>query len=46
MSQNVPESFPAFRIYNDDAGYRAAVESVSLDDLDAGDGPRLASHFI
>lgn len=37
MPQNPPEIFQAFRIHNDDAGYRAAVESISLDDLDAGD---------
>jgi putative YhdH/YhfP family quinone oxidoreductase len=37
MSETIPESFRAFRIHNDDAGYRAGVESVSLADLDPGD---------
>ena len=30
-------SFPAFRIHNDDAGYRAGIESISLDDLNPGE---------
>ncbi|MEO6102110.1 MAG: alcohol dehydrogenase catalytic domain-containing protein, partial [Pseudoxanthomonas sp.] len=30
-------SFPAFRIHNDEAGYRAGVESISLDDLNPGE---------
>jgi len=33
----VPESFRAFRIHNDDNGYRAGVENLSLDDLSEGD---------
>ena len=37
MSDSVPGSFNAFRIHNDDDGYRAGVESVSLDDLSEGD---------
>ena len=31
----IPASFPAFRIRNDDAGYRAGIEALSLDDLKA-----------
>lgn len=30
-------SFPAFRIHNDDAGYRAGIEQVTLDQLDPGE---------
>lgn len=37
MNEQVPATFRAFRIHNDDAGYRAAVETISLDDLDEGD---------
>jgi acrylyl-CoA reductase (NADPH) len=37
MSESVPGSFKAFRIHNDDDGYRAGVESVSLEDLSEGD---------
>jgi len=33
----LPEPFPAFRIHNDDAGYRAGIESISLDDLNPGE---------
>lgn len=33
----IPESFNAFRIHNDDAGYRSGVEQVSLDDLSDGE---------
>ena len=33
----IPKSFPAFRIHNDDTGYRAGIESISLDDLDPGE---------
>lgn len=33
----VPNQFPAFRIHSDDAGYRAGVESISLDDLNPGE---------
>ena len=32
----IPNPFPAFRIHND-AGYRAGIESVSLDDLNHGE---------
>jgi len=37
VSNPIPETFRAFRIHNDDAGYRAAVEHISLDDLSEGD---------
>jgi putative YhdH/YhfP family quinone oxidoreductase len=33
----IPASFAAFRIHDDDAGYRAGVESIALDDLVEGD---------
>ena len=33
----IPKQFPAFRIHNDDAGYRAGIESISLDDLNPGE---------
>ncbi|MDR6840878.1 YhdH/YhfP family quinone oxidoreductase [Pseudoxanthomonas sacheonensis] len=33
----IPSSFPAFRIHSDDAGYRAGIESISLDDLNPGE---------
>jgi len=33
----IPNQFPAFRIRSDDAGYRAGIESVSLDDLNPGE---------
>jgi putative YhdH/YhfP family quinone oxidoreductase len=35
--QSVPASFTAFRIHNDEAGYRSGVETVSLDDLSKGE---------
>ena len=31
------DSFPAFRIHNDDAGYRSGIESIALDDLNPGE---------
>ncbi|HTL14035.1 MAG TPA: YhdH/YhfP family quinone oxidoreductase [Thermomonas sp.] len=34
---SVPASFRAFRIQNDEAGYRSGIESVSLDDLNPGE---------
>ncbi|WP_224784650.1 oxidoreductase [Marinihelvus fidelis] len=37
MSHPIPESFKAFRIHNDDDGYRAGIETVTLDDLSEGD---------
>jgi len=33
----IPETFNAFRIYNDSDGYRAGVEETSLDDLSEGE---------
>jgi acrylyl-CoA reductase (NADPH) len=33
----IPGSFNAFRIHDDDAGYRSGVEAVSLDDLSPGE---------
>jgi putative YhdH/YhfP family quinone oxidoreductase len=33
----VPDHFDAFRIHNDERGYRSGIESVSLDDLCAGE---------
>lgn len=36
MSTSIPDTFKAFRIHNDDDGYRSGVEPVSLDDLSAG----------
>ncbi len=32
-----PSAFNAFRIHNDDAGYRSGIEQVSIDDLAAGE---------
>lgn len=37
MSDSIPKRFRAFRIHNDDDGYRAAVEDIGLDDLAEGD---------
>jgi len=34
---SLPARFPAFRIHQDDAGYRAAVEPVGLDQLSPGE---------
>jgi len=33
----IPGSFNAFRIHNDDAGYRSGIEQVSIDDLSPGE---------
>jgi putative YhdH/YhfP family quinone oxidoreductase len=33
----IPNQFPAFRIHDDADGYRAAIESISLDDLNPGE---------
>jgi acrylyl-CoA reductase (NADPH) len=33
----IPNQFPAFRIHSDDAGYRAGIESISMDDLNPGE---------
>ena len=33
----IPNTFPAFRIHNDEAGYRAGIESIGLDHLNPGE---------
>ena len=33
----IPNTFSAFRIHNDAAGYRAGIESIGLDDLNPGE---------
>ena len=33
----IPNTFPAFRIHNDDAGYRSGIEPLSLDQLSPGE---------
>jgi acrylyl-CoA reductase (NADPH) len=33
----IPNQFSAFRIHSDDAGYRAGIESISMDDLNPGE---------
>jgi acrylyl-CoA reductase (NADPH) len=35
--KDIPATFDAFRIHDDDAGYRSGIEQVSLDDLSPGD---------
>jgi putative YhdH/YhfP family quinone oxidoreductase len=37
MTMSLPSSFNAFRIHNDETGYRSGIESISLDDLGAGE---------
>jgi acrylyl-CoA reductase (NADPH) len=37
MSETAPARFRAFRVHNDDQGYRGLVESIGLEDLAAGD---------
>ena len=37
MQRSVPDTFRAYRVHNDDEGYRGGVESVGLDDLSPGD---------
>jgi putative YhdH/YhfP family quinone oxidoreductase len=37
MSESIPESFRAFRVHNDEQGYRGAIDSVGLDELSPGD---------
>jgi acrylyl-CoA reductase (NADPH) len=37
MSESAPARFRAYRVHNDDQGYRALVEDIGLDDLAAGD---------
>ena len=34
---SVPANFRAFRIHDDDAGYRSGIETISLDDLNPGE---------
>ncbi|WP_149193827.1 YhdH/YhfP family quinone oxidoreductase [Luteimonas suaedae] len=34
---SIPSTFRAFRIHNDDAGYRSGIEDVSLDELAPGE---------
>ena len=34
---SIPTTFPAFRIHNDDAGYRSGIEPLSLDQLSPGE---------
>ncbi len=44
MNNSIPAQFRAFRVHNDDAGYRGLVETVSLDDLNEGDVTIRVSH--
>jgi putative YhdH/YhfP family quinone oxidoreductase len=37
MTESVPAQFRAYRVRNDDQGYRGDVETVGLDDLSPGD---------
>ena len=37
MNESVPAQFRAYRVRNDDQGYRGDVETVGLDDLSPGD---------
>jgi len=37
MPRNIPDSFRAFRIHNENGACRGTVESISVQDLDAGD---------
>ena len=37
MSESLPAQFRAYRVHNDDQGYRGSVDSIGLDDLAAGD---------
>jgi len=37
MTEQIPARFRAFRIHNDDQGYRSQVESVGLDETSEGD---------
>ena len=34
---NIPDSFRAFRIHDDDKGYRSEIETISLNDLSEGE---------
>ncbi len=33
----IPQTFPAFRIHSDAAGYRAGIEAIAVDDLSPGE---------
>ena len=33
----LPATFNAFRIHNDDAGYRSGIETIALDALNPGE---------
>jgi acrylyl-CoA reductase (NADPH) len=37
IAMTIPARFNAFRIHNDDAGYRSGIEQLSLDDLSPGE---------
>jgi len=37
MTESLPAQFRAYRVHNDDQGYRGSVDSIGLDDLAAGD---------
>ena len=41
---DVPANFAAFRIHDDDAGYRSGIEAISLDDLGPGEVVVRAAH--
>ena len=41
---SIPERFDAFRIHNDEAGYRSGIEQVSIDDLAPGEVVIEAAH--
>lgn len=41
---SIPARFDAFRIHNDDAGYRSGIEQVSLEDLAPGEVVIEAAH--
>ncbi len=34
---NIPAQFKAFRVHNDDAGYRSGIDVISIDDLSEGE---------
>jgi putative YhdH/YhfP family quinone oxidoreductase len=41
---SLPNAFRAFRIHNDDSGYRAGIETVGMDDLSPGEVEVKAAH--
>ena len=41
---SIPATFQAFRIHNDDRGYRAGIESMGVDQLSAGEVVIRAAH--